>query len=217
MSEPSPELTLAERARRAAENISLIANCAVTEQPAATLLLYPLQLADEIDYDMVYILDWVRRRRGAPTAAELSARVTEVLRSMHEPARTPEGEFVLFSRGRVLAWELGQLAIDIDAESQNADTTRPVIWFLEELAYQVGVSEPLVVSDREDTLLQAFIDHPVMNEQQLRDKSGFDEAAKMLRTLCKKYDGYFAPAIRLPGSKCGGGYYAKVQPADIRL
>jgi hypothetical protein len=93
----------------------------------------------------------------------------------------------------------------------QGQVTRPSIWQVSGKAYRVGNSEPYSVSDREDAILQAFARHPAMTDQQLQERSGYPDAAKLLRALITKYGGVFAPAIRIPGKKAAGGYYAEVR------
>ncbi len=119
MSADPSHLSVADRARRAAKNIDLIANAATGDQPVCLQLERPLQLVDAIDYDMLYVLDWVERRRGADTSAALRARLVAVLSALDKaPEKTPEGGIILdlLSRARQLAWSLRNWAEDIGAE-----------------------------------------------------------------------------------------------------
>jgi hypothetical protein len=89
------------------------------------------------------------------------------------------------------------------------------------LAYRIGDHPPVTVSDREDTLLQAFLDSPTMNKPQLAERTGLgaEVAVGLLRGLRgtgkrkAKYEGIFAPAIRMPGGKGQGGYHVNIRHA----
>jgi hypothetical protein len=121
-----PSLTVADRARRAAEDIERIAAAAISGGPAASQLEAPLQLADAITYNMSYVHDWVERRRGPQTAEVLWQRMDHILRAMHKvPQRSPEGVMVLslFPTAREFAWSLRNWASDIEAEENGVGTT----------------------------------------------------------------------------------------------
>jgi hypothetical protein len=112
--------TTSDRARRAAENIDLIADAAVGGQPAALRLEAPLQLVEVIDHDMLYVAEWVERRRGAGRAALLRARTAEILGAIQKSAYAPSSDaptFDLFSKARQLAYNLRGWAHDIEAEA----------------------------------------------------------------------------------------------------
>jgi hypothetical protein len=119
MSTDPSNLTVADRARRTADNIDLIANAASGDQAASLGLDAPSHLVDAIGYDMLYVLDWVERRRGSDTSAALRARLVAVVSALDEaPEQTPEGEIILdlFVQARQLAWSLRNWADDIEAE-----------------------------------------------------------------------------------------------------
>jgi hypothetical protein len=113
---------VADRARRAAENIDRIANAATGDQPAALQFETPLRLVDQIDYDMLHVCEWVGRRRGADTAASLRGRTAEVLTAIHKPSRKARsGGLILdlFAKARQLAYSLRRWAEDIETEDSQ--------------------------------------------------------------------------------------------------
>jgi hypothetical protein len=83
----------------------------------------------------------------------------------------------------------------------------PVIVRLWEGVYlPPGGGFSVAVDDAEDDVLTAFIERPAMRLPALVDATGHEHAHKILARLTWKYDGRFAPAIRLPGGKGRGGY-----------
>jgi hypothetical protein len=76
--------------------------------------------------------------------------------------------------------------------------------------YVVGNSRKILVSETEDNVLQAFAEQELMDTGQLREKSGQDDAVALLRGLKRRYSKAFDTAIRMPGGKGKGGYFAKV-------
>jgi hypothetical protein len=76
--------------------------------------------------------------------------------------------------------------------------------------YRIGDLPPVIVTDREDNVLQALAEHQVLDEPGLRKRSGIEEAAKVLLALRTKYDGRFASAIQCPGRRGNGGYVADI-------
>jgi hypothetical protein len=82
--------------------------------------------------------------------------------------------------------------------------------------YRVGEHSPITVSQREDTILQAFLKPAplaTMDYRTLCDRSGYEDAHRILKGLKTKYKGVFAPAIILPGGKGKGGYAVNIAPA----
>ena len=69
---------------------------------------------------------------------------------------------------------------------------------------------PLAVNHSEDRVLRAFVGCPALDTEGLKDKCRGLDAVYVIRQLRKKYDGQFAPAIRLAGGKGKGGYLAFV-------
>jgi hypothetical protein len=126
MSAHRRNLTVADYARRAAENIDRIANAATGDQPAVLQFEGPLQLVDAIQYDMEPVLDWVERRQGADRAAALHARVYAVVSAMDKaPEKTRSGNLVLtlFAQARSLATHLRNRADDVEAEKSTRSRT----------------------------------------------------------------------------------------------
>lgn len=83
--------------------------------------------------------------------------------------------------------------------------------------YRVGSHPPVVVSENEDTVLQAFLEQANMDTADLIERSGVGRAARVLSDLASKYGGAFAPAIRRPGAKGKGGYFVSIQAAGNKL
>jgi hypothetical protein len=106
---------------------------------------------------------------------------------------------------------LNRYATAIRAGSPSGADPPAVIISLGGRQYQVGNGLPIIVTDNEDTLLQAFGKQPTMDDAALRARSGLDSPAKVLRDLRGKYNAAFATAIRTPGRKGGGGYHAVVK------
>jgi hypothetical protein len=125
MSAPRTSLTVADRARRAADNIDQIAIAATGDQPAAQQLFARL-VETAISTDMIYVLDWIKRHRDALTAAVLRKRTNAILRAMHKaPLKTATGALVLdlFGAASQLAAELRTLADEIEAEESQRSAT----------------------------------------------------------------------------------------------
>jgi hypothetical protein len=76
-------------------------------------------------------------------------------------------------------------------------------------AYKVGNSEPVIVTESEDDVFQAFLENEAMDQATLCEKAGHEP--RVLRAIIYKYRGVFAPAIRMPGKKGIGGYYVKIR------
>jgi hypothetical protein len=77
--------------------------------------------------------------------------------------------------------------------------------------YAIKGAAPVIVTEREDAVLQAFLDHGPIELPELKRLSGYGaKAPDILRQLAKKYDGTFANAIRMPGRRGQGGYYVRV-------
>ena len=69
--------------------------------------------------------------------------------------------------------------------------------------YRVDGKLPLPVTEKEDDVLQAFIGLQAMKEKTLIDRTGDGDpnAARTFRNLRKKYNGYFADALRASREK----------------
>lgn len=77
--------------------------------------------------------------------------------------------------------------------------------------YQVGHHRRAKLTENEDSVLQAFLEKPTMDKQELIDTAGFDSAPRVLQRLCKKHNSMFAPAITLPGTRGNGGYHVEIR------
>lgn len=89
---------------------------------------------------------------------------------------------------------------------------QPSIIDLSNRLYRIGVKEQLV-SRAEDDVLQAFLDSPALDSADLVSATESDRAPRVLRELCTKYDGIFAPAITLAGRK-GAGYVVRISAPE---
>jgi len=92
-----------------------------------------------------------------------------------------------------------------------------------ERQYSIGDHDPILLTEPEDTVLQAYLlERPpgskppeAMDKPTLCDHSGLDHAPRVLRNLRQKYDGRFAPAIQTPeGRKAAGGYRVRIRRAE---
>jgi hypothetical protein len=107
------------------------------------------------------------------------------------------------------------LAGQVQAATSEAKTPtgEAVIISLGNRQYRIGDYPPVIVTDNEDTVLQALAEQPAMDEPALRERSGLENAAKILRDLRTKYKRIFQAAVRTPGRKGQGGYYAVIKSA----
>ncbi len=79
--------------------------------------------------------------------------------------------------------------------------------------YSIGDALPVRVNDREDAILEAFIERPAMSIDEMAETSGYDRPNEILKKLARKYGGQFAAAIMLPGGRGKGGYRVLVKRA----
>jgi hypothetical protein len=86
-----------------------------------------------------------------------------------------------------------------------------VITFHGERRYSIGGSRIFVLEEKEDNVLQAFLDQPCMDSAELVEKAGFEDAPRILRNLRTKHDGIFDPAITCPGGRGKGGYHVAIR------
>jgi len=127
-------------------------------------------------------------------------------------------------------WSQGRLGLVLAAalltgaeqqEAAPADTGPAIIFSLGDCRYRVDSGPVQPVLDHEDTVLQTFLEsnHGHLSGEELEERSGLRDhpgrAARILRDLCRRYGGQFAPAIRLPGKKGPDGYRVRIQVADI--
>jgi hypothetical protein len=91
-----------------------------------------------------------------------------------------------------------------------------VILALGNRQYRIGTTPPLTVSEREDTVLQAFL-RPTplaaMDSPMLAQRCGYADGRAILARLREKYNGVLANAIELPGGKSKGGYRVRITNA----
>jgi hypothetical protein len=80
-------------------------------------------------------------------------------------------------------------------------------------SYSAGGTEPVLVTDNENNILEAFLKAgTAMDTEELERTSGVNNVARVIGSLKTKYDGRFAPAIRTPNGKKGsGGYFIRVR------
>lgn len=88
------------------------------------------------------------------------------------------------------------------------------IYYLGGTTYRVEGHDPVVVTDREHFVLQAFLEDGTgaVSSRRLSELTRLEQTdvIKILKGLRKKYGGMFAAAISLPGGKGRGGYRARV-------
>jgi hypothetical protein len=106
-----------------------------------------------------------------------------------------------------------QLATDLQREEAAPPADPACIASPGDRQYQIGPQALTVVSEREDTVLQAFLDQTAMDHPTLIERTEYEDAARILRGLAEKYGGAFAPAIFLPGGKGRGGYRVTIRRA----
>jgi hypothetical protein len=104
---------------------------------------------------------------------------------------------------RVLASLAGEAWVEVQAAG-------PTIDWVGDRRYHVDGHDSLVVTDTQDTVLQAFIESPAMDDKQLIARSGLEHAPRVLRQIVEKYP-ILAPAIRIPKSKGQGGYHVRIR------
>ncbi len=97
-------------------------------------------------------------------------------------------------------------------KKRAATVNLPQIISLGNRAYKVSGNEPVIVTEIESDILDAFIRRPSMDSHQLAKESGYtpDQGRITIARLIKRYAGIFATAISRPGRKGGGGYHALV-------
>jgi hypothetical protein len=80
-------------------------------------------------------------------------------------------------------------------------------------SYSVEGAPPVCVSVEEDMLLTAFeTQQRALNRAELEGVHGISNAPRAVKRLRARYGRMFANAIRQPGKKGRGGYFARVQP-----
>lgn len=185
------------------------------------------EICQRISFDFLPVLSWIERRRTVEAANMMRNRVFTVLEIAFQCSGMDIPEYADGVISRVngadgsegihknasnvvtaimTAALLRDWATDMEAAEHSPSSDRPTIIHLGQKLYKISRSEPIVVTDVEDAVLQAFIKNPGMDNAQLVEKSGYPNAANILRAFVKKHNGIFAPAIRLPGGKGKGGY-----------
>lgn len=84
------------------------------------------------------------------------------------------------------------------------------IYSLGDRRYQSGKAI-LVVTERQNVVLQSFIDRKALSHSQLLSKTGYEDAPRILGELAKNYDGAFKEFITKPVKKGQGGYRVKIK------
>jgi hypothetical protein len=88
-------------------------------------------------------------------------------------------------------------------ESADGDT----IIYHGDRCYSIGNSDQFTVTFVEHLVLQAFVGHNFLDKELLVKRSGGrSHAPSVLKKLMTKYNGVFAPAIKLANEKSAGGY-----------
>jgi hypothetical protein len=116
--------SVADKARRVADNLDLIACSATGAEAPAKRLEAPAQLVDKINDDMVYVLEWIERRRSPASADRLEEGVAEVVAGLSKrPRRAPSGALILetVAKARHMEYKLRQWAQDIEKEERDDD------------------------------------------------------------------------------------------------
>src|SRR5262249_52134326 len=105
------------------------------------------------------------------------------------------------------SWECAKAA-DLLAQvvPGDADSGTGINYFGNRQYASSGCTSPQTLTEREDSVLQAFLGRTSMDLATLKELSGEQEAARILKRLTRNYGGAFAPSIRLPGRKGKGGY-----------
>lgn len=102
---------------------------------------------------------------------------------------------------RLLREEIEEASEEFEPTNSSANA----ISSLGNRVYQAPDGDPVTLTEKEDSVLQAFIDIKSMNHPTLVKESNYDDAAKVLKKLAKDYP-QFAPFIHCPGGKGRGGY-----------
>ncbi len=139
---------------------------------------------------------------------EVTLRERKVALLRGNPLRPPIYQEVLKALDDVVAW--------------CAQAGKRVILYLGDCRYRVGEEEPITVTLREDTVLQAFLACSPLSKSQLATQSGYDgeTAVTILRALKgtdrrpAKYKGLLSESIRFPRKRGAGGYHVQIRRAD---
>jgi hypothetical protein len=112
---------------------------------------------------------------------------------------------------------------DTWAGASREDSAGATIIYHGNREYSIGQHGPVGLTESEHFVLQAYLSgHPpgspppkAMDKPALCARSGVGHAPRVLRKLCGKYEGRFAPAIGLPPGKkkASGGYAVRIRHA----
>jgi hypothetical protein len=140
----------------------------------------------------------------------------EVLAHSHntELARRFKREFYFPSLANLFREMREEMVWLASLEDVQSCRPAPIITSLGNRIYRVGDGLPVQVSEKENRLLQAFINAPALKSEALIQRSKDCNAVKTLKSLRKNYTGYFADAIQCPGGKDGIGYQAVVRDQE---
>lgn len=87
----------------------------------------------------------------------------------------------------------------------------PTIWSHGSNAYSIDGIDPVVVTEEENCILQAFLEKKTaLGTRDLESASGVNNVSRVVNKLMKKHDGVFARAGRVPGKTKGAGYFFRV-------
>jgi hypothetical protein len=122
-----------------------------------------------------------------------------------------------------ILWTIKQLSATVPADAKGTQITSAII-ALGEQRYCVAGHDPVKVNEREDVLFQSFLRKTPLSKPELADATGMqgEDAVTVLRSLkgtnrrSPKYNGIFAPAIRLPGRRGAGSYHVSIQVEEAR-
>jgi hypothetical protein len=76
--------------------------------------------------------------------------------------------------------------------------------------YRIGEEQPVLLTETEDTVLQAFLKSPALEKRDLIRESGYNDAPRILAHIREKHKS-FRPAISLPKRKGKGGYRVNIR------
>ncbi|MFL5329880.1 MAG: hypothetical protein ACJ8C4_13305 [Gemmataceae bacterium] len=124
----------------------------------------------------------------------------------------------LRARQRRLSTSIREYQLRREAEEQRvlhrlAELNDNVIVAHGNRSYSINRQSSMTLTDREDTVLQAFLAQPSMDKPSLEQKSGYFDGPRVLKRLMIKYGGMFAPAILLPVRRSQGGYRVSIRSA----
>jgi hypothetical protein len=202
MSVDTSNLTLAERARRAAENLKYIAEAADQARPAALQLNEALKRADMEEMD--HIIKCVERTQGPDEAGMLWELTMALADSTGEQAGSYRpGDLILglASNCRRLEESLRQCADDIEAEDDqrrlvplaiNMPHKAPDGPTAQEMALEGSGTFAAPKIDLEAQAIALLFKHPELSVAEIADKLGVDR-----KTLYKKKK--FRQAAELKG------------------